>query len=208
MTILNSKLPIPQELIDKSRQFAKDSVSTNLSAYARRGQSNVQAIERQIMEGKVGEEMSRSQLISVLPKLSLVDFNIYEKKDKSWDPDLKDELSKTRIAVKSQNYESAQYYHESWVFQFNDGRQFDCDTGIFGKDIDPNHYVCMVLLNMPKKVAQIRACVKVQWLRDNNMFQPMALSKFSSTNNKLAVYYDHPTYKSLSHFPIDELWQL
>ena len=207
MTIYNSKLAITPEILEKCDKFAQDSAPTNMSALSRRGQSNPEAIKRQIKSGKIAEVLVHLEASKDFPKLSEPDFNIYTKKDKSWDPDLKDTASSVRLAVKSQEVEQALQYHESWVFQFNDGKKFDCDTEIFGKDLDPNHYVAFVLLNTPKRTGQIRAIVKVQWLHDKKLFQPMALKKFSETNNKLAVYYDHPDYNSLIKYP-NELWQL
>lgn len=207
MTTYDAQFILTPEIISKCEQFAQASAPTNMSALNRRGQSNPAAIVRQIKTGKSGEVCVHEMIAKDHPNLSAPDFNIYEKKNKSWSPDLQDAVDGFRLGVKSQEMESALQYYESWVFQFNDGKKFDCDTEIFGKDIDPNHYVTFVLVNTPKKVAQIRAIVKVQWLHDKKLFQPMALQKFNTTNNKLAVYYDHPTYNSLISYP-EELWQL
>jgi hypothetical protein len=207
MTVYNSKLIISPEILDKCEKFATASAPTNMSALSRRGQSNPEAIKRQIKSGKIAEVLVHQEASKNFPKLSEPDFNIYSKKEKSWDPDLRDLDSEIRIAVKSQEREQADYYHESWVFQFNDGKNYDCDTEIFGKNINPNQYVAFILLNTPKKTGEIRAIVKVQWLHDKKLFQPMALAKFNQTNNKLAVYYDHPEYNSLIKYQ-NELWQL
>ena len=139
MTIYNSKLAITPEILEKCDKFAQDSAPTNMSALSRRGQSNPEAIKRQIKSGKIAEVLVHLEASKDFPKLSEPDFNIYTKKDKSWDPDLKDTASSVRLAVKSQEVEQALQYHESWVFQFNDGKKFDCDTEIIGKDLDPNH---------------------------------------------------------------------
>jgi hypothetical protein len=207
MTTYDSKLIISPEIAEKCEKFAIASAPTNMSALSRRGQTNPEAIKRQIKTGKIAEVLVHLEVSKNFPKMSEPDFGVYTKKEKSWDPDLKDTESGIRLAVKSQEVEQALQYYESWVFQFNAGKNYDCDKEIFGKDIDPNQYVSFVLLNAPKKTGQIRAIVKVQWLHDKKLFQPMALKKFSETNNKLAVYYDHPEFKSLSQFK-DELWQL
>lgn len=207
MTIYNSKLIISQDIYTKCDAFAVASAPTNMSALSRRGQTNPEAIKRQIRTGKIAEVLVHQEASKTFAKLSEPDFNIYTKKEKSWDPDLRDLDGFVRLAVKSQEVDQANQYHESWVFQFNDGKKYDCDTEIFGKTIDPNQYVAFVLLNTPKRTGQIRAIVKVQWLHDKKLFQPMALAKFSETNNKLAVYYDHPTHPSLIKYS-NELWQL
>lgn len=203
----NNLLIISPDIYHKCDKFAKESISTNLFVLARRGQTQKFAIERQIRSGKIAEELVYNTLIVKYPNLSPPDFTIYSNKNKSWDPDLKDNSQQLTIAVKSQEKEQALQYYESWVFQFNNGKNFDCDTKIFTKNVDPNYYVAFVLLNTPKKMGQIKAIVKVNWLHENKLFQPMTLQKFSENNNKLAVYYDHPDYISLSHFP-NELWQL
>lgn len=198
MTIEDPKYIITPEMLEKCSKFATNSVSTSSDKYAHRNQFDVEKIMKDIRNGKIGEEGTYSKLVSIYPKLSAPDHQIYSKKDKSWDPDLKDIDSKVRVAVKSQDIESAIAFGESWVFQFGDGKK-DNDKGIFGEK-DENHYVAFNALNVPKRFGIIRALVKVQWLHDKKLFKEM--QKESLRGNKLAVYYD-----DLEKFK-DELWQL
>jgi len=184
---LNENLVITPEIYEKCKQFAKASVSSSVDKYAKRNQFDVEKITKDIMNGKIGEELVYSQLISKFPKLNPPDHQIYSKKEKSWSPDLKDLGSGTKIAVKSQDISAEIAFSRSWVFQYNNSRKFDCDTGIFGKDQD-NHYVTFVSLNVPKRMGIIRAIVKVSWLHQNKMFKEM--KKQSLKGNKLAVYFD------------------
>ena len=200
MTTFNSNFIISKEIFDKCSQFAKDSVSTSSDKYARRNQFDIEKIIKDIRNGKIAEEVVYNQLISILPGLTSPDYKIYDKKDKSWEPDLKDSESNMRIAVKSQDLESEQSFSRSWVFQFGFGGKYDCDNGIFGKALDDKHYVSFVSLNVPKRTAIIRAIVKVTWLHDQKLFKEM--QKQSLRGNKLAVYYE-----DLERFP-DQLWQL
>lgn len=177
---------ITQSIIDKCTQFAKDSAGTSLNVYARRQQTNVEKIIQDIRNGKIGEECTYRKLNQILPDISSPDYNIYEKKSKSWDPDLKDP-SGIKVAIKSQNIESAINYGVSWVFQYNNGGDYDCDKEIF-KIIDPNQYVAFNSLNVPKKIGEIKAIVKVQWLHDKGLFKPMKLKYLQG--NKVAVYFD------------------
>lgn len=192
------KFVISEDILNKCKDFAKNSVNTSADKYAKRNQYDIEKIEKDIRNGKVGEEAVYGQLVSSYPELSLPDHNIYEKKDKSWDPDLKDSKSEIRIAVKSQDIDSAINFGESWVFQFGNGK-YDCDAGVF-KETDPNHYVAFVSLNVPKRIGTIKAIVKIQWLHDNKLFKEM--QKESLRGNKVAVYYD-----DLEKYPND-LWQL
>jgi hypothetical protein len=207
MTIYNKTLTIHDDILAKCDEFSLKSAPTNLSALSRRGQYNIDAIKRQIKTGKIAETLVYSEISKDYPDLTEPDFNIYTKKNKSWAPDLKDKQSNLRLAVKAQEYESSLQYHESWVFQFNGGKNYDCDKEVFGENIADNNYVAFVLLNTPKRTGQIRAIVAIKWLHDKKLFQPMALRKFNVTNNKLAVYYNHPNYNSLNNYS-EELWQL
>jgi len=200
MTIIDPKFEIPKDIFDKCVKFGLDSAPSSTDKYARRNQSDPIKIAKDIRNGKIAEEMVYAKVVTDYPKLSKPDFNIYSKKDKSWDPDLKDQDSDMRIAVKSQEIESAIHYGESWVFQFGNGGKYDCDTGIFGKNIDPEHYVSFVLLNIAKRAGSLRAIVKVQWLHDKKLFK--AMQKQNLQGNKVAVYYeDLLNYEK-------ELWQL
>lgn len=199
MTTIDPKFLINEDTFNKCTSFAKASVSTSADKYARRNQFDIEKIAKDIRNGKLGEEGVYAKVISVLPKLSLPDHNIYDKKNKNWAPDLKDADSEIRIAVKSQDIDSSLSFGESWVFQFGNGGKYDCDTGVF-KETDPNHYVAFVALNSPKRFGTIRALVKIQWLHDKKLFKEM--KKQSLRGNKVAVYYDDlEKYK-------DELWQL
>lgn len=194
---MEEKLSITPEIYEKAVNFALASVDSSADRYARRNQFSVDKIRKDIRNGRIAEELVHQAFIKQFPNLSAPDYNIYQKGDKSWAPDLKD--AKLRLAVKSQDIESAQQFGESWVFQYNDGKKYDCDTGIF-KDQDDNHYVAFVLLNVPKRFGIIRGVVKVNWLHQNKLFKEM--QKENLRGNKLAVYYD-----SLEQFK-DQLFQL
>lgn len=199
MTIIDPKFTISEDIYNRCTQFAKSSVSTNSGKYARRNQFDVEKIVKDIRNGKIGEEAVYQIFSPSLTELSKPDHQIYAKKDKNWSADLHDDKSGVRLAVKSQDYESARDFGESWVFQYGNGGKYDCDTGVF-KDTDPNHYVVFVALNTPKKTGQIRAVVKISWLHDKKLFKEM--KKQSLRGNKVAVYYeDLEKYK-------DELFQL
>lgn len=199
MTIKDPKFTITEEAFDKCVTFAKDSVGTSADKYARRNQNNVSKIMDDIRNGKLAEEFVYQKLVEIYPNISTPDYTIYDKKKKSWDPDLKDPKVPIRVAVKSQEIKSEIAYGRSWVFQYGNGGKYDCDTGVFG-DKDDNHYVCFVSLNVPKKVGELRALVKIQWLHDEKLFKPMKMKNLQG--NKLAVYYEDLEKHA------DKLWQI
>ena len=194
------KFIFSEDILDKCIKFAQDSVGTNAGKYASRNQFNPEKIKNDIKTGKLGEEVVYNKLSELYPNLTKPDYTIYAKKDKSWDPDLKDAASKLRFGVKTQDLKSELAYGCSWVFQCRMGAKYDCDTGVFGKDIDPNHYVCFVSLNAPKRFGVIKAIVKIQWLHDKKMFKEMRQEYLRG--NKVAVYYE-----DLERYP-KELYQL
>lgn len=200
MTIIDSKFDISQEIVGKCTKFANDSTPTSVDNYARRNQKDPVKIAKDIRNGKIAEELVYAKFSLKFPNLSTPDYNIYAKGDKSWEPDLKDVDSHLRIAVKSQELEAAQHYGESWTFQFGNGKQYDCDKGVFGKDINVDHYASFVLLNVPKRFGIIRGIVKIQWLHDKKLFKHPQKKELQGI--KLVVYYeDLIKYEN-------ELWQL
>jgi hypothetical protein len=182
-----SETIISPEIYEKCVQFAKASVHSSADKYARRNQFDVEKIVKDIRNGKIAEEITRAACLAKLPNLSEPDYNIYDKKNKSWDPDLKDSDSGIRIAVKSQDIQSAIHFGDSWVFQYNNGKNYDCDKEIFKLYNDKN-YVSFVSLNIPKRYGIIKAIVKVNWLHDKKLFKEMKKQNLQS--NKVAVYLE------------------
>lgn len=192
------KYIITEDLYNKCQQFADNSVNTSLDKYARRNQHDIRKIKKDIRNGKIGEEGTYLLLSNKFSSLSPPDHNIYQKKDKSWSSDLKEE-SGIQLAVKSQDIDSALAYGDSWVFQFNNGGTYDCDASVF-KECNTLHYVAFNSLNVPKRYGVIRAVVKIEWLHSKNLFKEMKLPQLRG--NKLAVYFD-----DLKKYE-DELFQL
>jgi hypothetical protein len=197
--MIDPTFEIDKETFDKCVAFAQASADSSADKYARRKQFNLAKIMDDIRNGKLAEEFVYRKLVPQFPDLSPPDFKIYEKKQKSWDPDLKEPKIPLRIAVKSQDIKSEILYGRSWVFQYGNGGKFDCDTGVF-KDQDENHYVCLVSMNIPKRIGELRAIVKIKWLHENDLFKPM--KRLNLQGNKLAIYYE-----DLDKFS-DQLWQL
>ena len=183
----NPQFVISSKVFNKCDEFAQASLDTNSNRYARRNQFNIAKIAKDIRNGKIAEEYVYQNISPFYADLTAPDYQIYAAKNKSWDPDLKSEATKLNLAVKSQDIESALAYGESWVFQFNNGGNYDCDKGIF-KEKNPNHYVAFVALNVAKKTGSLRAVVKVDWLHQKHLFKEM--KKKTLRGNKVAVYFE------------------
>ena len=206
MTIIDPKFIISEETLSKCKKFGLDSVNSSIDKYADRhgfDLNDSSAVERAINKfskdiciGKIGEEIVYQKYIKSIPDLKSPDYNIYSVKNKSWSPDLK--ANNLSIAVKSQDIQSKIDNEESWVFQIG-SKGKDSDKEIFNSDND-NSYVALVSLNIPKRLAEIKAVVKLSWIHSNKLFEPMRIERLQS--NKVAVYYEKLEKYS------DQLWQL
>ena len=141
----SKKLIITNDIFEKCTEFANNSVSSSVDKYSKRNQSSVSKIIEDIRNGKIAEELVWFELSKAYPDLSKPDHIIYDKKNKSWEADLKSENAKIKFAVKSQDIKSEIAYGKSWVFQYREGAKYDCDVEIFGDSNSAyEKYVCFV----------------------------------------------------------------
>lgn len=111
--------------VRRCREFAKDSVDTHKDEYKRRGQENLDAIKYQIATGKMAELAFQKYIENntEFEELIPIDFEMYDKKRKSFDADLKIVTKQNdylRFHIKSITEDSASRYGVSWLFQKND----------------------------------------------------------------------------------------
>ncbi len=187
---------ITEEIENKCTLFAETSEPYSSDRYEERGQFNKEQKKLNIKNGKIAEEVVYEILFERFPDLSKPDYTILHARDKSWIHDL--HTNNIRLSVKSCDFPR----EKSWVFQYNYGKDYDCDLSIF-KHIDPNH--CVVFVSLDNRLGRIEAIVKVQWLHDKNLFDHMRSPSLDGM--KKAVYYDSPSFNNLKNYP-DELWQL
>ena len=144
MNILNIPISIPEETKTKAELLARSS-KTN---YGWRGQYNEEKIIRDIMNGKIAEEMSYRILRNYYPDISPPDYEIYAKKDKNYNPDLVGNIS---FAVKTQEKEAERIYGRSWVFEITDKEIFERKN--------ENLYVVLTSIDISNMVFYIRGIV-------------------------------------------------
>ena len=107
------KISISKYNCSKCETFAQKQLKTSAKLYTYRGETNREKIAYDIIVGKMAEIGVHKFL-----KCSKPDFTIYERKKKSYSPDLK--LGNLRIHVKGQSEESVSRYGHSWLFQRSD----------------------------------------------------------------------------------------
>jgi len=109
-------LPPTEYQIQISKLFAKYSVGTSLDKYAERSQNDVEKITLDIFNGKVCEYMVYNTMLSKGKKLSRVDIEIYDAKNKTFDADFT--LNGYNFHVKSHFVNGN--FPVSWLFQNHD----------------------------------------------------------------------------------------
>jgi len=151
--------------------------SVDTSFYANRKQFNEEKRIKDSIIGKIGEIATYKALKDKFPDLSLPDYAIYNKNQKSWSHDLI--ASNLNLHVKSQDVEQGKKYGESWVFQKEDKHIF--------KEYGQNDYVSFVSVDLKTRECFVRQILPVSLLHEQNLFKPMKLLHLAS---KVAIYYD------------------
>lgn len=160
--------------------FADRVISTNKDEYAKRKQVNLNKIKQDIFIGKLAEwGVYFIYLKRGRKNVSVPDMNIYAKEHKSFDADLNWGLFK--LHIKSQNFESADRYGDSWIFQSKDplfdfSNEYDiiigCRVGI--DDFEIGAFV-EIMLEKPfksltfgeTKLSKFEGTKKAVYLKDN-----------------------------------------
>lgn len=191
-----------EALVQQCKQFAQDSLGSSVDQYARRGQdpSKYYRMIIQLTNGKLGEELDYNTFVAYYPNLTKPDYQIYEKKDKSWEEDLIDTTANIRLAVKTKDKIDADRWGPSWIFEKTDRKIFG--TKLDNKNLDQNQFVCLNVVDQQNKKGQVLACVKLQWIHDNNLFEKPDRDYLGT---KLTVRYDSMLKIIKSQ---EELWQL
>jgi hypothetical protein len=180
-----------KELVLRAYDFGREQYRTSKDRFEKRGQRASTNIIEQCQTSKVVEEANYAQLISYLPNLSSPDWNIYEDKNKNWDPDLSDKTldPAIKIGIKSQRVEIGDKFGVSWIFEFRAGKNYDVDRGVFGEEAKkPGHFICFNSIDMMGKRGELKAIVAVSTLHELKLFEAVKIE--SLQNNKVAVYLD------------------
>lgn len=165
---------LDNDIINMCEHFADTVISTNIDCYRKRKQYNIDKIKQDIFLGKLAEwgvffiYLSRG-CTNILPP----DMKVYSRNKKSFDGDLKWGLY--NLHIKSQTFESADRYGDSWIFQCKDplfaySSEYDI---IIGCRVSINSDGCFIEIKLEKPFK-------------NLVFDNTRLSKF--VGDKKAVY--------------------
>jgi hypothetical protein len=189
-----------QELLEKCKNFSKEYIISSKDELARRGQSNLMLITSQSILGKLGEELVYATYAPYFPNLSKPDYQIYDKRYKSWEPDLVDNLTGIKFEVKSKDRYYADKYRPSWTFAKNDRKIFG--SKLDSQDLDTSQFICMTVIDTKLLCGRLLSCVNLQWLHDKNLFEELDHKELTT---KLTVRFDSMIKVVKTQ---NELWQL
>lgn len=116
------------EELDLIHDFAEKCAPTNADQYARRGQSNLDKIKKDIITGKIGESKLAKYIEANGTTTSGSDLQIYKRGKKSWACDIKTYDPDLEINCKTQSMDSIKRYGVSWILQYGGNGHGHCDA--------------------------------------------------------------------------------
>jgi hypothetical protein len=136
-------ISIKYQEVDKCKSFANRVVKTNFDCYRNRNQTNLDKIIDDITVGKIAEVASVKLMDARGIQHSGIDFHVYGKNGKSYDPDIYgwSERYDWKFHVKCMKRENAEKFGLSWTFQMEDPLVSDPDRNdyiIFSEMVDYN----------------------------------------------------------------------
>lgn len=171
MTQINNLIILTQSQIIKATEFA-NKIDTDF--YATKNQKDKDKRINDQIVGKLGEEIAYCYLKNDY-KVSCPDYEIYDKENKSWQPDLY--TPDFKIHVKSQSADSSERFGLSWTFATTDKEVFKADS---------TDYVVFTQVNLLKRFGLVKSILKISTLHDNDLFKEPLLKKL--VGHKKVIY--------------------
>lgn len=162
--------------VKKCCDFADAQLETSSAVYARRGEPRLEKMRLDIITGKMGEVAAYKYLKDKGINCSKPDFEIYEARRKSFDPDIVTDCG-LNIHVKAQSHESMMRYGASWLMQ---------KTDKLVKNPLPNDLILMVSIEGSQ--AKILGIVSAEEVKANNLFDQPRIPRYAVS--KVALYFD------------------
>lgn len=177
---------------DKCIKFAYGSGYIYNQYSEKRNQQDCSKHKHDNLIGKVAEIVVYNS-IKPFKEISEPDFNIYERKNKSWKADmqLKDGLD---IHVKAQDTEQGLRFGISWIFQWGDNSGYGGKDSIYADGA--NGWVCFTSVDESKKSGEILAIIRIDILKKCGLAYEDP-KKPSLIGIKKAVYYNIENRKNI-----------
>ncbi|MBD2000944.1 hypothetical protein H6G00_30850 [Leptolyngbya sp. FACHB-541] len=138
------EVSVGHDVLERAKSFSEKVAPTvgTRGVYMDTNQSDLRKIRHDHYVSKVGEEAVKQILQQLGRTIEGPDYEIYQGKQKSWDPDLW--VDGVDLAVKTQTRESANKFGLSWTFQASRQRR----DPILDK---PDAWVCFVKFDPQKQ---------------------------------------------------------
>ncbi len=163
---------------DRCEKFALEQLNTSFDMYKLRGESNFTKMKEDIIIGKLGELAVAKWLRKTGRKCNRVDFSIYERKNKSFGPDLVCE--KFNVHIKSQGQQSIKRYGKSWLLQKNDK---------ITRSPTDEDYLCFTSVDLANLEVDILGFVKVKDIISEGCLDEPRVPRYRAT--KIALYFEN-----------------
>jgi len=176
-----AEITLPSSCWERSFKFANEVIDTNIDKYQKRGQGARDKIIDQIAQGKLAEIAVSKFFSSIGLTVTLPDFKIYSKWEKSYDADLDIQMGKIfyPIHVKSISTDSASHFGLSWIFQRSDPLYFASAR------IDLKYDKIALCETLSRSVVRFYGLCNPTTLRSNS--KPLRVE--SLRDNKVALYH-------------------
>jgi len=176
-------------------QFAEDRANLSYEQYSRRGQACLERIKEDIVTGALGE-LAAYQLLSKFVDVERPDFRIYEKRKKSWAPDLMTSDG-IRFHCKAQSASSTKKYGPSHILQYGGNGHGHVDK-LFTNRSDKDYLVsCQV--NQEKMYVDVYGAFQVELVFEKDFIKMPKNDWFKDT--KRAIYLE-----DLVNLPYNDKW--
>ncbi|MBV6514164.1 MAG: hypothetical protein FMNOHCHN_03754 [Ignavibacteriaceae bacterium] len=167
-------IQVTDSVLEKCTAFAKARMEGSKQLYRIRGELNDEKMKEDLIIGAIAEFAVYKLLKSKIKGLSKPDLKIYEKKKKSFSPDLQSDQA--CVHVKAQTEASAKAYGTSWLFQRTDK--------IFSEE-RKNEYLCLCVVKQNRDT-EILAIVKLEDLKRYKLLKKPKVPRYKLT--KVAIY--------------------
>lgn len=179
----------------KVENFADAIDKTVRDIYAKRNGQRYNRNPKRLREQQIGSKLTEIAVHRHITSLGLQctepDFTIYEKKDKSFAPDMK-LADGSPIHVKSQEPHVARKHGISWMVEKTDDEIYIQTTG----------YMALCLVSLEHNTVRLLGLPKTSFLKDKGILYGQPKAEYLR-ETKATIYYDE-----LSHQDHNDIWAL
>ena len=189
------RILLEEKDLEMANQFATDRANLSYEQYSRRGQSCLDRIKSDIVTGALGE-LAAFKLLDKFMDVEHPDFRVYEKRKKSWAPDLVNKEG-IRFHCKSQSKASRKKYGPSHILQYGGSGHGHVDKLFTNRTAQDYLISCQV--NQEKMYVDVYGAFQVDLIFEKDFIKMPKNEWFKDT--KRAIYLE-----DLTDLPYNDKW--